>query len=108
MPTPLNLNVFPEISESINAVEGKMLKTATLISCLDLVITVDTAIAHLAGVLGVPAWILVSKIPDWRWMMDIDTSPWYPASRLYRAEERYNWHHPIEHMCRDLDKKISN
>lgn len=106
MPTPSSLNVLPEISESINAVEDKMLKTAALISCLDLVITVDTAIAHLAGVLGVPAWVLVSKIPDWRWMMDKDTSPWYPASRVYRVEERYNWHHPITRICRDLDAKI--
>lgn len=107
MPTPSNLTVFPEISESITAVEGKMLKTAALISCLDLVITVDTAIAHLAGVLGVPAWVLVSKIPDWRWMMDTDTSPWYPASHVYRAEERYDWKHPITRICRDLDAKIS-
>lgn len=106
LPTPLNLTVFPEISESITAIDDKMLKTAALISCLDMVITVDTAIAHLAGALGVPAWVLVSKIPDWRWLMDADTSPWYPASRIYRARERYNWCHPIERMCHDLDAKI--
>jgi hypothetical protein len=106
IPSPINITVFNEISESINAIEDKMLKTAALISCLDLVITVDTSIAHLAGALGVPAWILISKIPDWRWMMDTDVSPWYPASRLYRAQERYNWYHPIDSMCLDLDQKI--
>lgn len=106
MPTPTRLKVFPEISGSITATDGKMLKTAALISCLDLVITVDTAVAHLAGVLGVPAWILVSKIPDWRWLMDADTSPWYLESRIYRAQERYDWSHPIERMRHDLDVKI--
>jgi ADP-heptose:LPS heptosyltransferase len=59
--------------------------TAALIARLDLVITVDTAIAHLAGALGKPVWVLVHVAPDWRWMADRADSPWYPTVRLFRV-----------------------
>ena len=59
-------------------------ETAALISCLDLVITVDTSVAHLAGALGRPTWILLPCTPDWRWLLDRDDSPWYPGARLFR------------------------
>jgi tetratricopeptide (TPR) repeat protein len=62
-------------------------ETAALISCLDLVITVDTSIAHLAGALGRPTWILLPYVPDWRWLLDRDDSPWYPTVRLFRQTE---------------------
>jgi tetratricopeptide (TPR) repeat protein len=58
--------------------------TAALIRCLDLVITVDTAVAHLAGALGCPTWILLPHMPDFRWLLDRDDSPWYPTMRLFR------------------------
>ena len=53
-------------------------------SCLDLVITVDTSVAHLAGALGRPTWILLPYTPDYRWLLDRDDSPWYPTARLFR------------------------
>ena len=59
-------------------------ETAALISCLDLVITVDTSVAHLAGALGRPTWILLPYTPDYRWLLDRDDSPWYPSVRLFR------------------------
>ena len=59
-------------------------ETAALISCLDLVITVDTSVAHLAGALGRPTWILLPWTPDYRWLLDRDDSPWYPTARLFR------------------------
>ena len=61
--------------------------TAALISLLDLVITIDTSVAHLAGALGVPVWIMLPHSADWRWLLDRDDSPWYPTARLFR--ERY-------------------
>jgi tetratricopeptide (TPR) repeat protein len=66
-------------------------ETAALISCLDLVITVDTSVAHLAGALGRPTWILLPYVPDYRWLLDRDDSPWYPTVRLFRqsAERDY-------------------
>jgi tetratricopeptide (TPR) repeat protein len=59
-------------------------ETAALISCLDLVITVDTSVAHLAGALGRPTWLLLPYTPDWRWLLDRDDSPWYPTVKLFR------------------------
>lgn len=59
-------------------------ESAALVEQLDLVITVDTAIAHLAGGLGKPVWILLPPNPDWRWLLDRDDSPWYPTARLFR------------------------
>ena len=59
--------------------------TAALIDQLDLVITVDTAVAHLAGALGKPVWLILHAVPDWRWLVDRSDSPWYPATRLFRV-----------------------
>jgi tetratricopeptide (TPR) repeat protein len=65
--------------------------TAGLISQLDLVISVDTGVAHLAGALGKPVWIMVTYIPDWRWLLDRDDSPWYPTVRLFRQSHIDDW-----------------
>ena len=65
--------------------------TAALISQLDLVISVDTSVAHLAGALGKPVWILLTHVPDWRWLLDRDDSPWYPTARLFRQSKTREW-----------------
>ena len=62
-------------------------ETAALIACLDLVITVDTSVAHLAGAQGRPTWILLPWTPDYRWLLDRADSPWYPSVRLFRQTE---------------------
>jgi len=100
------LHIYREISESAEDSTGKMMETAALTESLDLVISVDTAVAHLAGVLGVPGWVLVSKVPDWRWMMNVDTSPWYPKTRIYRADARYDWAVPVARMRDSLCEKL--
>jgi tetratricopeptide (TPR) repeat protein len=64
---------------------------AALIENLDLVITVDTAIAHLAGAMGKPVWILLPHVADWRWLRDREDSPWYPSARLFRQSARADW-----------------
>jgi tetratricopeptide (TPR) repeat protein len=66
-------------------------ETAALVSCLDLVITVDTSIAHLAGALGRPTWVLLPQTPDWRWLLGRDDSPWYGSVRLFRQDERRDY-----------------
>jgi tetratricopeptide (TPR) repeat protein len=65
--------------------------TAALIANLDLIITVDTAVAHLAGALAKPTWVLLPFIPDWRWLLDRDDSPWYPTMRLFRQDGSRRW-----------------
>jgi hypothetical protein len=62
-------------------------ETAALISNLDLVVTVDTSVAHLAAALGRPTWILLPHTPDYRWLLGRDDSPWYPSVRLFRQDE---------------------
>jgi hypothetical protein len=65
--------------------------TAALVSHLDLVISVDTSVGHLAGALAKPVWMLLPYVPDWRWQLDRDDSPWYPTARLFRQDEARSW-----------------
>ncbi|MGH8658809.1 MAG: glycosyltransferase family 9 protein [Gammaproteobacteria bacterium] len=65
--------------------------TALLLDSLDLLITVDTAVAHLAGALGKPVWLLLAEVPDWRWGLEGETTPWYPSLRLFRQTRKGDW-----------------
>mgnify|MGYP003666351616 FL=1 len=76
--------------------------TASLIDQLDLVITVDTAVAHLAGALGRPVWVMLPNGGDWRWLMDRPDSPWYPSARLYRQDRTRTWAPVAEAVAHDL------
>jgi tetratricopeptide (TPR) repeat protein len=77
-------------------------ETAALISELDLVITVDTSVAHLAGALGKEVWILIPYAPDYRWMTERSDSPWYPTARLFRQRSRGNWEDVITEVLSSL------
>jgi tetratricopeptide (TPR) repeat protein len=72
-----------------------MAETAALIGCMDLVVSVDTAVAHLAGALGVPLFVLLPADPDWRWLLGRGDSPWYPGARLLRCAEEGAWDLPL-------------
>lgn len=76
--------------------------TAAIVANLDLVITVDTAMAHLAGAMGKSVWILNSHIPDWRWGLDVETTPWYPSARLFRRSSSGGWEELMEHVASEL------
>jgi len=81
-----------------------MADTAALIEQLDLVITVDTSVAHLAGALGKPTWILLSRNADWRWGMEASTTPWYPSARLFRQHVLGDWADVVDDVTRALDE----
>jgi ADP-heptose:LPS heptosyltransferase len=81
-------------------------ETAALVSCLDLIITVDTSVAHLAAALGRPTWILLPYAPDYRWLLGREDSPWYPAVRLFRQDEGRDYASVIDRVFRELQLLI--
>jgi tetratricopeptide (TPR) repeat protein/glycosyltransferase involved in cell wall biosynthesis len=80
--------------------------TAAAIAKLDLVITVDTSVAHLAAALGRETWIMITHVPDFRWMMDRDDSPWYPTVRLFRQPAPRDWASVIANVRRALEARV--
>jgi len=94
------LNVTPIVDLSPHF--GDLADTAAAIAKLDLVITVDTAVAHLAGALGKPVWILLAFSPDWRWLLDREDSPWYPTARLFRQHQRGDWEDVFDRVAQAL------
>jgi len=81
--------------------------TAALISRLDLVITIDTAVAHLAGAMGKPTWVMLPFAPDWRWMRGRNDSPWYPSMRLFRQHSRGSWRDVVQQVGSSLQNEVS-
>jgi len=76
--------------------------TAAVMQSLDLVITCDTAAAHTAGAVGVPVWVALPCVPDWRWLLARDDSPWYPTMRLVRQSENGRWTDVFRRIARDV------
>ncbi len=103
---------FPvlDLSERIDH-DGAFLDTAAIMQNLDLIVTSDTAAAHLAGALGVPVWVALASGPDWRWLHGRADSPWYPSMRLFRQPEPGRWQSVFHEMAQSLaslsDKKTS-
>jgi hypothetical protein len=78
--------------------------TAALCQCLDLIITVDTSVAHLCGAMGKNAWMLLPFAPDWRWMLERMDSPWYSSLRLYRQDQHRSWDSVLDRLAPNLLK----
>ena len=82
--------------------------TAALIECMDLVMSVDTSVAHVAGAIGKPVWILLPCCPDFRWMLDRSDSPWYPTAKLYRQPKSEDWQSVVREVARALAEFINS
>lgn len=91
-----------DLGGRMNAPDWDFLGSAAVVANLDLVITVDSAVAHLAGALNVPTWVLVPKPCDWRWLLGREDSPWYPRMRLFRQSERGRWTDVIDRLVQAL------
>jgi hypothetical protein len=92
---------FPvvDLAGQLDESAGAFLDTAAVIVNLDLVVTCDTAIAHLAGALGVPTWLALPVVPSWRWLLDREDTPWYPTARLFRQVYAGRWEEPFQSMA---------
>ena len=88
--------------QDLNSHLNDMADTATAIAQLDLIITVDTSVAHLAGALGKPVWLLLSHVADWRWIGDRDDTPWYPTMRLFRQSQPGDWQTLMQRVAEEL------
>jgi ADP-heptose:LPS heptosyltransferase/Flp pilus assembly protein TadD len=102
------LSFVHDFGPDFDTKHGSFMDTAAVMLNLDLVITIDTSIAHLAGALGVPVWILLPYVPDWRWMLERDDSPWYPTMRLFRQKKPGDWPSAIMHVYDALQEIINN
>jgi len=96
----------PEIID-LTADLGDFSDTAALVSCLDLVITVDTSVAHLSAALGRPTWILLPYVPDYRWLLDRDDSPWYPTARLFRQSAARDYAEVLDRVRGELTALVA-
>jgi len=82
--------------------------TAALIETLDLVLTVDTSVAHLAGALGKPVWVMLAYVADWRYLLNREDSPWYPTMRLFRQSRIGDWQQPIQQVVHSLYELVGH
>ena len=91
-----------EWSDASDTTAEAFLDTAAIMKNFDLVISADSAIAHLAGALAVPVWVAMPLVPDWRWLLDREDTPWYPTMKLFRDCKRANWELVISQMAEQL------
>ena len=94
---------FVSCQDQVNEI-WDFLETAAIIANCDLVITSDTSVAHLAGGMGKTTWLLLHKVPDWRWGLEGDTTFWYPSMRLFRQKERGNWNEVMRRVAEALQE----
>jgi ADP-heptose:LPS heptosyltransferase len=82
--------------------------TAALLTTLDLLISVDTSVIHLAGALARPVWALIARGPDWRWMIEREDTPWYPTMRLFRQTKLKDWGSVLNRVADELRAFVAN
>jgi tetratricopeptide (TPR) repeat protein len=109
-PPPQDVTLLRELTQIVDhaAHLTDFSETAALVSCLDLVITVDTSVAHLAAALGRPTWIMLPYVADWRWLIGRDDSPWYPTARLFRQSASRDYAAVIERMRAELTALVAH
>lgn len=108
LPDPIRIGSGDVEIENIGPHLVDFSDTAAVLDCLDLLITVDTAVAHLAGAMGRPVWTLLPFVPDWRWQLNREESPWYPAMKLFRQEKPGEWLPVIRKITAELKTAVND
>jgi Tfp pilus assembly protein PilF len=106
LPAPAESLPIVHLGDHLDTTSGPFMDTAAVMMNLDLVITSDTAVAHLAGALAVPVWIALPLVPDWRWLLKREDSPWYPGTRLFRQTRCDDWEGVFERIASELAKSV--
>jgi hypothetical protein len=96
-----------DLGTDVDQETGAFMDTAAIMMNLDLVITSDTAVPHLAGALGVPCWVALPFVPDWRWLLEREDSPWYPTLRLFRQTHRGRWDNLFVRIAAALRERVT-
>ena len=102
------VNFGPQVQrlpDNFDKTGGAFMDTAAIAQHLDVVVTSDTSIAHLVGGLGRPVWVPLATIPDWRWLLNGESSPWYPTMRLFRQTSAGDWPPVLQHIAQELSKQ---
>jgi hypothetical protein len=90
------------LGDEFDSSEDAFIDSAAVMMSLDLIVSVDTAIVHLAGALGRPVHVLLQKNPDWRWLARESDSVWYPTAQLFRQQELGDWSEPVSRVCSEI------
>jgi hypothetical protein len=96
-----------DLGSTLDEGDAAFCETAAVIKNLDLVISSDTALVHLAGALAVPAWLALPFSPDWRWLLEREDNPWYSTLRLFRQQQPGQWPHVFERMAEALARRVA-
>ena len=99
--------IIQEFGPDFDTTHGRFMDTAAVMKNLDLVLTIDTSIAHLAGALGVPVWNMIIHNSCWRWFRNRTDSPWYPTMRLFRQPQPGDWKSVMQEVIHELEKIVS-
>jgi hypothetical protein len=97
-----------DLGKELDETSGAFMDTAAVIKNLDLLISSDTAIPHLAGALGAPVWLALPRVPDWRWLLEREDCPWYPTMRLFRQRQRGDWAEVFERIVAQVKSMLSS
>ncbi len=103
----VTLEQYPDLQQHQDSLQD-FADTAALVQCMDLVITVDTSVAHVAGALGKPVWILIPFAPDYRWLLERTDSPWYATARLFRQEKLGDWQGALAQLLQALKQAMQD
>ena len=105
LPPDFPLHIF---DDDFDKKHGSFMDTAAVMEQMDLIITVDTAVAHLAGALGRPVWLLLPYSTDWRWIVNRTDSPWYPTMRIFKQPAPFDWDSVMTAICYELEQIQKN